>query len=34
MCEVLWRDVPQDRAAMERLAGEAGVLDWLGARIR
>jgi Xaa-Pro aminopeptidase len=33
-CEVLSRDVPKDRAAMERLVGEQGVLDWLGERAR
>ncbi len=33
-CEVLSRDVPKDRAAMERLVGEQGVLDWLSARVR
>jgi Xaa-Pro aminopeptidase len=33
-CEVLSRDVPKDRAAMEQLVGEQGVLDWLGARVR
>jgi Xaa-Pro aminopeptidase len=33
-CEVLSRDVPKDRAAMEHLVGEQGVLDWLGARVR
>jgi hypothetical protein len=33
-CEVLSRDVPKDRAAMEQLVGEQGALDWLGARVR
>jgi Xaa-Pro aminopeptidase len=33
-CEVLSRDVPKDRASMERLVGEQGVLDWLGTRGR
>ncbi len=33
-CEVLSRDVPKDRAAMEQLVGAQGVLGWLGARVR
>ena len=33
-CEVLSRDVPKDRASMEQLVGEQGVLDWLGTRGR
>jgi Xaa-Pro aminopeptidase len=31
-CEVLSRDVPKDRAAIEKLVGEQGVLEWLVAR--
>jgi Xaa-Pro aminopeptidase len=31
-CEVLSRDVPKDRATVEKLVAEQGVLDWLGQR--
>jgi len=33
-CEVLSRDVPRDRASLEKLVGEQGALDWLGSRDR
>jgi Xaa-Pro aminopeptidase len=31
-CEVLSRDVPKDRATVEKLVAEQGVLDWLSQR--